>query len=133
MNAALARAHAAGVTIVLTPDGKLLWRSVRPIAPALRAELRACRAEILTAFSKAAEVAAASATAGAAVIAEAEARGWRVEMRASGILVDTCGQPSDPALIDRLHRLVLDDPVLADPAEVVVPGELAEIEAALGG
>lgn len=132
MNAALARAHAAGVTVLLTPDGKLQWRYAQPITPALRAELRARRAEILAAF-KAAEVAAASTTAAAAVIAEAETRGWRVDVRPSGILVDTCSQPADPALMDRLHCLMLDNPVLADPAEVVARGELAEIVAAFGG
>lgn len=74
MNAALARAHAAWVAISLQPDGKLLWRATRPIEPVLRADLRARRAEILMSFSKTAEVTAASAVAGAAVIAEAEAQ-----------------------------------------------------------
>ena len=41
-------------------------------------------------------------------IAEARARGWRVEVRPSGLLIDTQGQPAERGLMDRLHELMLD-------------------------
>ncbi len=72
-------------------------------------------------------------------IAQARARGWHVELRPAGLLIDTNGQPSDPALMDRLHHLALDHDnqvpawpahLLANPGEVVLHGELDTIEQA---
>ncbi|WP_159717575.1 hypothetical protein [Geminicoccus flavidas] len=66
-------------------------------------------------------------------IAEARARGWHVEMRPAGLLIDTQGQPSDPALLDRLHVAMDQEEawpahLLADPGEVILRGELELIE-----
>jgi hypothetical protein len=54
-----------------------------------------------------------------------------VELRPSGLLVDTCGEPRDPDLMDALHALASDrwpDHPIDDEAEVVLRGELDEIE-----
>jgi hypothetical protein len=72
---------------------------------------------------------------GADPLARASAQGWRVELRPSGLLVDTCGKPTDPALMDALHALARDqetpplpDHLLADEGEIVLRDELDEIE-----
>ncbi|WP_191058791.1 hypothetical protein [Geminicoccus harenae] len=63
----------------------------------------------------------------------ARARGWHVELRPAGLLIDTQGQPSDLALMERLHVVVGQEPawpahLLSDPGEVVLRGELDLIE-----
>jgi hypothetical protein len=68
-------------------------------------------------------------------MADALARGWRVQLRPAGLLIHTCGQPSDPVLMDQLFAVMLrqESPrwpaaVLDDPGEVVLRGELELIE-----
>ena len=60
-------------------------------------------------------------------LTDAAARGWCVEVRHTGLMIDTRGGHLDPVLLDRLHAIVLHD-VANDPGEVVLRGELAEIE-----
>jgi len=72
-------------------------------------------------------------------ITEAHACGWRVEVCQVGWLIDRRGQPSNPALVDRLYTAMLADqpddrqalrwPVVrVEPTELVLRGAMAEIE-----
>ncbi|HEX2528516.1 MAG TPA: hypothetical protein VHL31_19735 [Geminicoccus sp.] len=61
----------------------------------------------------------------------ARVRGWHVEDRVGGVLVDTNGCAVDPDLFDQLQdmmELAWPTHLLGDEAEVVLRGELDEIE-----
>ncbi len=64
----------------------------------------------------------------------ARARGWHVELRPVGLLIDTRDQAPNLALMDRLHGVMQGQEaawpavVLADPAEITLRGELDTIE-----
>ena len=67
-------------------------------------------------------------------IAVARARGWHVELRPVGLLIDTRDHAPNLALMDRLHGVMQGQEaawpaaVLADPAEITLRGELDTIE-----
>ncbi|WP_191059538.1 hypothetical protein [Geminicoccus harenae] len=130
----------AGVAFALEPDGRITWKSLRPIAPNVLAHLRGRCEEIRAALVAA--NAPAPANDAAEPTAEARAYGRYVEMRPAGLLIDTNGHPSDLALIDRLHHLAMDHDnqapawlahLLADPGEVGLHGELDTIEQECSG
>lgn len=64
------------------------------------------------------------------LVARARDRGWRAEMRSSGLIVDCRSGRPDPGLLDELHAWQLAEDATNDPAEVCLRGELAEIEEA---
>ena len=63
-------------------------------------------------------------------VARAGDRGWRTEIRPSGLIVDCRHGPHNRSLLDDLHVWLLAEEPMNDPAEVCLRGELAEIEEA---